>query len=294
MSSNSVKEIFQESMNKLNSILMYLDHQLGTVSLTQDEINSLGGVKNEVETLHTILEEQKVSQDKKTKKKEKPKEKETKEEKKEETHKEEKKEEKKEKKNKKKEEKKDGEEPKKEEKKKHEQKKAMEPKEIFKLCDLRVGYVEECTILEGFNDIYSLIIDLGEENKRHIGTGLRNHVPIEKIKNTKIIVFSNLKPKKFGKDFESNGMILTSSLKDGENKIYELIRPDDKAKPGEKVYLDGTELDPKKEATISPKRFGQILDNLKTNDECFCLYDGTKLRTESGFVTAPLKNAPIS
>ena len=294
MSSNSVKEIFQESMNKLNSILMYLDHQLGTVSLTQDEINSLGGVKNQVEPLHTILEEQKVSQDKKTKKKEKPKEKETKEEKKEETHKEEKKEEKKEKKNKKKEEKKDGEEPKKEEKKKHEQKKAMEPKEIFKLCDLRVGYVEECTILEGFNDIYSLIIDLGEENKRHIGTGLRNHVPIEKIKNTKIIVFSNLKPKKFGKDFESNGMILTSSLKDGENKIYELIRPDDKAKPGEKVYLDGTELDPKKEATISPKRFGQILDNLKTNDECFCLYDGTKLRTESGFVTAPLKNAPIS
>ena len=294
MSSNSVKEIFQESMNKLNSILMYLDHQLGTVSLTQDEINSLGGVKNQVEPLHTILEEQKVSQDKKSKKKEKPKEKETKEEKKEETHKEEKKEEKKEKKNKKKDEKKDSEEPKKEEKKKHEQKKAMEPKEIFKLCDLRVGYVEECTILEGFNDIYSLIIDLGEENKRHIGTGLRNHVPIEKIKNTKIIVFSNLKPKKFGKDFESNGMILTSSLKDGENKIYELIRPDDKAKPGEKVYLDGTELDPKKEATISPKRFGQILDNLKTNDECFCLYDGTKLRTESGFVTAPLKNAPIS
>ena len=120
----------------------------------------------------------------------------------------------------------------------------MEPKEIFKLCDLRVGYVEECTILEGFNDIYSLVIDLGEENKRHIGTGLRNHVPIEKIKNTKIVVFSNLKPKKFGKDFESNGMILTASAKDGDSKVYELIRPDENAKPGEKVYLDGTELDP--------------------------------------------------
>ena len=294
MSSNSVKEIFQESMDKLNSILMYLDHQLGTVSLTEDEIKSLGGVKNEVEPMHTILEEQKGT-DKKNKKKEKPKE--NKEEKPEEK-KEEKKEEKpaevkKEKKNKKKEEKKDGE-PKKEEKKKHEQKKGMEPKEIFKLCDLRVGYVEECTILEGFNDIYSLVIDLGEETKRHIGTGLRNHVPIEKIKNTKIVVFSNLKPKKFGKDFESNGMILTSSAKDGENKIYELIRPDENAKPGDKVYLDGTELDPKKEATISPKRFGQILDNLKTNDEGFCMYDGTKLRTKSGFVTAPLKNAPIS
>ena len=301
MSSNSVNDIFKESMDKLNSILMYLDHQLGTVSLTKEEIDSLGGVKNTVEPSHTVLEEQKVG-DKKNKKKETPKEKKEEEkpkEKKEEEKpkekpEEEKPKEKKEKKNKKKEEKKEEGEQKKEEKKKHEQKKAMEPKEIFKLCDLRVGYVEECTILEGFNDIYSLVIDLGEENKRHIGTGLRNHVPIEKIKNTKIVVFSNLKPKKFGKDFESNGMILTSSAKDGDKKIYELIRPDDNAKPGEKVYLDGTELDPKKEATISPKRFGQIIDNLKTNDEYFCTYDGTKLRTEAGFIKAPLKNAPIS
>ena len=263
MSSNSVKEIFKESFDKLNSILMYLDHQLGTVSLTKEEIESLGGVKNTVEPLHTILEEPKGKKKEKTKEK-------------------------------KKEEKKGEGEGKKEEKKKHEQKKGMEPKEIFKLCDLRVGYVEECTILEGFNDIYSLVIDLGEEKKRQIGTGLRNHVPIEKIKNTKLVVFSNLKPKKFGKDFESNGMILTASSKQGEEKIYELIRPNENAKPGEKVYLDGTELDPKKEATISPKRFGQILDNLKTNEENFCIYDGTKLRTESGFVTAPLKNAPIS
>ena len=170
----------------------------------------------------------------------------------------------------------------------------MEPKEIFKLSDLRVGYVEECKILEGFNDIYSLVIDLGEPNKRIIGTGLRNHVPIGKIKNTKLVVFSNLKPKKFGKEFESNGMILTAGLKDGDKKIYELIRPDENAKPGEKVYLDGTKLDPKKENTITPKRFGQLLEHLKTDDNCFCIFDGVKLRTESGFVTAPLKNAPIS
>ena len=270
---------------------MYLDHQLGTVSLTKEEIESLGGVKNTVEPLHTILEEQKGG-DKKKQKKEKPKE-----EKKEEKPKEEKKEEKpkEEIKDKKKKEKKEESEGKPEEKKKkHEPKKGMEPKEIFKLCDLRVGYVEECTILEGFNDIYSLVIDLGEEKKRQIGTGLRNHVPIEKIKNTKIIVFSNLRPKKFGKDFESNGMILTASSKEGDKKIYELIRPNENAKPGEKVYLDGTELDPEKVATINNKRFGQILDNLKTNEECFCIYDGSKLRTESGFVTAPLKNAPIS
>ena len=72
MSSNSVQEIFKESIDKLNSILMYLDHQLGTVSLTKEEIESLGGVKNTVEPSHTILEEQKIV-DKKANKKEKQK-----------------------------------------------------------------------------------------------------------------------------------------------------------------------------------------------------------------------------
>ena len=45
MSSNSIKEIFKKSIDKLNLMLMYLDHKLGTVSLTKEEIDSLGGVK---------------------------------------------------------------------------------------------------------------------------------------------------------------------------------------------------------------------------------------------------------
>ena len=138
-SNNSVEGIFKESIDKLNSILMYLDHQLGTVSLTKEEIDSLGGVKNTVEPSHKILEEQKGT-DKKGKKKEKSKDEkvEQKEEKPQEKHEEkqeekheEKHEEKKDKKNKK-EKKAEGEgEGKKEEKKKHEQKKGMEPKEIL-------------------------------------------------------------------------------------------------------------------------------------------------------------------
>ena len=51
-------------------------------------------------------------------------------------------------------------------------------------------------------------------------------------------------------------MILTTSSKKDNNKIYELIRPDENAKPGKKVYLYGTELVPKVEETINPKRFG--------------------------------------
>ena len=72
--------------------------------------------------------------------------------------------------------------------------------------------------MEGFNDIYELEIDLGEGNLRKIGTGLRHYIPMEKIANSKVIVFSNLKPKKFGKNFESNGMIMTASINNNEKK----------------------------------------------------------------------------
>ena len=72
---------------------MYLDHQLGTVSLTKEEIESLGGVKNTVEPLHTILEEPKGKKKEKTKEKIKEDKKEEKKEEHKEEHKEEKKDE---------------------------------------------------------------------------------------------------------------------------------------------------------------------------------------------------------
>ena len=315
-------------MDKLNSILLYLDHQLGTVSLTPEEVASLGGVKNTEEPSHTIVEGKKEKQKKEPKNKEKNEEKkeekaetEKKEEKQETEKKEEKKEEKpetekkeekgkkKEKKEKKKkeekkeekkdeknEEKTDEKEEKKEEKKPKARNKAMDPNEVFKLCDFRVGYVEECKILEGFEDIYSLLVELGEEKKRIIGTGLRKFVPLEKIHHSKLIVFSNLKPKRFGKDFESNGMILCAGLKDGDKELgFEIVRPDPNAKPGEKVYIDGTVLDPSRVERITQKRFNQAIAHLKTDDDCFATYNGVKLRTESGYVTAaPYKNAPIT
>ena len=36
------------------------------------------------------------------------------------------------------------------------------------------------------------------------------------------------------------------------------------------------------------------MEHLKTDDDCFCTYDGVKIRIESGIVKVPMKNAPIS
>ena len=51
LSNSKIDEIFKESIQKLNSIIMYLDSQLGTVSLTKEEISLLRGLINNYKPL---------------------------------------------------------------------------------------------------------------------------------------------------------------------------------------------------------------------------------------------------
>ena len=51
LSNSKIDEIFKESIQKLNSIIMYLDSQLGTESLTKEEISLLGGLINKYKHL---------------------------------------------------------------------------------------------------------------------------------------------------------------------------------------------------------------------------------------------------
>ncbi len=69
MATSPIDTIFKDSINKLNSILMYLDHQLGTVSLTKEEITALGGVKNTVQPAHNVGNGEEKKRRKRTKKK---------------------------------------------------------------------------------------------------------------------------------------------------------------------------------------------------------------------------------
>ena len=297
-----INEIFKESLNKLNSMILYLDTQLGTVSLSKEEIDSINGVPHKYQPLENI--DSSKSEKKEQKKKEKHEKKEKKEEKKDEQkekkdEQKEKKGEQKEKKDKKdkKDKKKENNEEKTNEKNPGHQKKGMDVFEIFKLTDLRVGKVINAKIMEGFNDVYELKIDIGEAEPRNIGTGLRNYVPIEKIQDSKVILFSNLKPKRFGKNFESHGMIMCAGKKDKENnkETFELIRPNENAKIGEKVFIEGTELDNSVVPQITGGRFQKCINYFKTDENCFCMYNGKKIVTESGLIKVDsLANCDIS
>ncbi len=282
-----INEIFKESLNKLNSMILFLDTQIGTVSLSKEEIDSINGIPHKHQPLENI--DSSKSEKKESKKKEK-------------------KEDKKEEKQNKKEEKQNKKENKKNENNKEKnkenkekipghQKKGMDIFDIFKLTDLRVGKVTSAKIMEGFNDVYELKIDIGEEQPRNIGTGLRNYVPIEKIQDSKVILFSNLKPKRFGKDFESHGMIMCAGKKDKDNnkETFELIRPNENAKIGEKVFIEGTELDSSVVPQISGGRFQKCINYFKTDENCFCMYNGKKIVTESGPIKVEsLANCDIS
>jgi tRNA-binding EMAP/Myf-like protein len=83
---------------------------------------------------------------------------------------------------------------------KQENKKENKPKEanLFDDVDLRVGKVLNISNMENSEDIYLVKIDLGENEPRDIGTGLRRYVPLDEFVGKNILVFANLKPKKLG------------------------------------------------------------------------------------------------
>ena len=183
-----LSQLFGESIMKLNKIIFNLDTQLGLVS----EIGHSASTNNKAASIMTCnkvnLETTKHHQPENTNQQTGTK---------------------------------NEEKPKKENKK---VKKAPEENDLFQECDLRVGRVKEISAYENLNDIYYLKVDLGEENLREIGTGLKKYLPPEEFHNKLVIVFANLKPKKLN-TFFSNGMLLSSFDEKGE--IFELVRPDD-------------------------------------------------------------------
>jgi len=99
--------------------------------------------------------------------------------------------------------------------------------EDFKKVDLRVGEVESVVDLEGADNLYKVIVDLGEE-KRQVLAGLKDFYEKEEMKGKKVVVVFNLEPKEmFGE--ESQGMILAAG------KDARLLTVDGNPENGSKV-----------------------------------------------------------
>lgn len=83
--------------------------------------------------------------------------------------------------------------------------------EDFIKVELRVGEVLEADRIEGSDRLLKFKIDLGENEPRQILAGIAKYYEPEKVTGMKVVVVSNLKPRKmFG--LESQGMVCAASV----------------------------------------------------------------------------------
>jgi methionine--tRNA ligase beta chain len=101
----------------------------------------------------------------------------------------------------------------------------------FEKLDLRVAEIQNAEDIEGADKLYKLTISLGEE-VRTICAGIKQFYNHEELKGKKIIVLTNLEPRKL-KGIESQGMLLAASNKD-HTKVS-LISPDQDMAPGDSI-----------------------------------------------------------
>lgn len=101
----------------------------------------------------------------------------------------------------------------------------------FEKLDLRVAEIQNVEDIEGADKLYKLEINLGDE-VRIICAGIKEFYSHDELKGRKIIVLTNLKPRKL-RGIESQGMLLAASNKD-HTKVS-LISPDQDMEVGSVV-----------------------------------------------------------
>jgi methionine--tRNA ligase beta chain len=102
----------------------------------------------------------------------------------------------------------------------------------FAKLDLRVGEIKEVEEIEGADKLWKLRVDLNEDKKRTICAGIKPYYSKEELLGKKIIVVSNLAPRKM-RGIESQGMLLAAGSK--EENVCVLISPEKDVKNGLRI-----------------------------------------------------------
>ena len=97
--------------------------------------------------------------------------------------------------------------------------------------DLRVGKILKIEDIEGADKLYKLSVDIGEK-KIILCAGIKEFYSKEELKNKKIIVFTNLTPRKL-RGIESQGMLL-AAVSENHSKVV-LISPEKDIEVGSRI-----------------------------------------------------------
>jgi methionine--tRNA ligase beta chain len=147
--------------------------------------------------------------------------------------------------------------------------------------DLRVGLITSCVKHETADKLYCEEIDIGEEEKRPIASGLVKHYSLDEMQNRKVIVIANLAPRKLV-GFKSHGMVLCAAkVIDGEEKVEFVEVPKD-APIGSRIVGLGlpisTALSPKQ--VDKQKAWEALSTGLRSDENGIAYWNDSKLVVE--------------
>lgn len=164
------------------------------------------------------------------------------------------------------------------------------PLDVSRL-DLRIGKIIEVEKHPDADSLYVEKIECGDESgPRTVISGLVNHVPIEEMKDRKVVVLCNLKPVKM-RGILSEAMVMCASCPE---KV-ELIEPPEGVKPGDRLKFEEYPGEP--DAQLNPKKkiWEQVSVDIKTDDNGIAMYKSSPFKVDGveGSFKSSLKNVQI-
>ncbi|EAX96178.1 TRNA binding domain containing protein [Trichomonas vaginalis G3] len=172
--------------------------------------------------------------------------------------------------------------------KKPKQPKAPEPpKEVFdpaSYLDIRVGKIIQIEPHPDADTLYKEEIDIGNGVVKHVITGVRNFVPIEKMQDRHVVVFCNIKPSKI-RGLPSEGMVFAAS--NADHTIVELLDPPAETPIGTRVLFgDFCKTEPVPVDTKG-KLWKEAGPHCTIDADGFACYKGQHLTVPEGKISVP-------
>ena len=130
--------------------------------------------------------------------------------------------------------------------------KVEEDTDCISKLDIRVGRIIRAWNHPDSDKLYCEEVDVGEEQPRQIGSGIRAFHTFDEMQGHRVCVLCNLKPRKLG-GFPSNGMLLCACTAD--HSMGALIEPPEGAKVGERVTFAGYEGEAATPAQVQKKKY---------------------------------------
>jgi aminoacyl tRNA synthase complex-interacting multifunctional protein 1 len=165
---------------------------------------------------------------------------------------------------------------------------ATDQPDICKL-EFKVGVIVKVWTHPEADKLYCEEIDVGEDEPRQIASGLRPHYTQEQMLGQRLLVMSNLKPKKLV-GFKSHGMVLCAVTmnNDGTEKV-EFVEPPANAKVGEVIQFEGLPSpQPWSAAQIDKKKVLQaVAPDMVTTADGTATWKGHVFMTSAGPCKAP-------